>query len=447
MKKSMIYLLVFAILSPSLAFSGEADRLGCQICGMYIDQYQRTAGKLVSTEGEEIHTCGLACLLRLVEDKGGPDAFQSILVKDWVSGATIKATAATYVISSNIVPDMLPNIIAFSSTKEARDFVDKEGGEILTFSQALTIISPTAMTMPARIKTAVLPAKGATGLAVGAMFMTMDDVIIGDDSVSPRSFINRPGQMMGPKEMRSSATMLMANYGITDDLAIDVKTAYLDKEMEMYRMGGKETLTTTNSGLGDTLVSLRYNLYKNSKYSQFASALLQTSVPTGDFDKDYISQPGLQLGTGDFTFGGGLLYTYRYQNFWLHSMASYTHKLENSEDFKFGDETLFGVALHYTPSYDLMFGLESDTIYYQENENSGTEVGNSGGTRSRLTGVISWRFLTALGGNFNLRLMAGLPVYEDLNHESKMGMEAVQMGGGYYASLSINYKRRYGDHH
>ena len=213
--------------------------------------------------------------------------------------------------------------------------------------------------------------------------------------------------------------------------------------MEMYTMAGNKTVKTKNYGISDTFLSYRYSLFKSTYYNHFFSLLAEASLPTGDFDSKYLSQPGLQIGTGDFTFGGGLLYSYRYDDFWFHTMAGYTHILENSDDFKFGDQTRFGVALHYTPSYEFMIGVETDAVYYDKNEINNIEVGNSGGMRSMLTGVASWRFLTALGGNFDLRLTAGIPLYEDLNHAAQMGMETVQLGGGWFGSLSISFKRRF----
>lgn len=449
-KVHLFFVSVLALFIVS-GIAAANERFECHVCGMYIDQYQQTAGKLEYKDGKIVQSCGLACLLRMVEDAGGPDAFKVLAVKDWLTGEIIAAEKAMYVLSSKVIPDMLPSLIAFKNPADAKLFQQENGGEVITFSQALLVISPTAMTMPARIQTAVVPAKGSSGIGLSTMYMNMDRVVIGDSSSSPSDFIRRPGQMMGPKEMETTAAMLMLNYGITDYLALGIKTSYLDKQMEMYTMGGKQTKTTDNSGLGDIQFSFRYNFYKNTKYTHFTTALAEFSVPSGEFDDDYISQPGLQLGTGDLTFGGGLLYTYRYENLWLHSMARYTHKLENSDDFKFGDESRFGVALHYTPNYDLMFGLETDVVHYDENENMGIDVGNSGGWRSYLTGVASWRFLTALGGNFNLRLVGGLPIYEDLNSTTKMGQDAVQMGGGWFCSLAISFNRRYSpfetDHH
>lgn len=442
--KAIVVVVVLAFSLGTFAY-GE-PRKECTVCGMYIDLYQKTAAHLETADGKHLDACGIACMLRIINDYGGPEAFAGITVKDWWTGQDTTAVNATYVLSSTLIPDMMPNVIAFATRENADRFQREYGGVIITFTEALLTISPTAMTMPTRLETAVVPARGALGLGVGQMFMTMDDVVIGNDSVDPGDFIQRPTQMMGPKKMTSYSTMMMANYGITDSLALSLNAAYLQKEMEMYQMGGAKTVTEENDGLSDTKVTLRYNFYKSTFYDHFLTALVGTSLPTGEFDDDYINKPGLQTGTGSFTFTGGMLYTYRFKKAWLHSKVAYIHKLENSDDYKFGDETNLGLALHYTPNYDTMFGIEADAAYYDKNENNGVDVGNSGGWRSNLAAVASYRFLTALGGNFNVKLAAGLPVYEDLDHATQMGAESVQMGGGWFASLAISYNRRFSDH-
>ncbi len=397
-------------------------------------------------DGTKIDTCGVVCMLRIINDEGGPDAFSSISVRDWVSKETVHAGDATYVIGSNLIPDMLPNIIAFKNIDDARAFREKEEGNILNFTQALMSISPMGMTMPARIKPAILPPAGAFGVGVGYMHMTMDKVKIGNDTEDPDDFIERPGQMMGPKKMESNGEMLMLNYGISNKLALSMKWAYLDKKMEMYKMGGSKTETINNSGFGDIDLTLRYNLWHNTYYSRFFTLLAGTSLPTGNFDDAHINRPGFQVGTGAFSFAGGLLFSHRYSDLWFHYLASYTTKLENSEDYKFGDEVRFGAAVHYTPNYNLMMGLEVDAVNSAKNEYQGENVDNTGGFRSKLSAVVDWKFLTALGGNFSLRLIGGIPIYEDLNHYTTTGMmsmEKVQMGGGYFTNIMINFKRRF----
>src|SRR3546814_1633882 len=51
--------------------------------------------------------------------------------------------------------------------------------------------------------------------------------------------------------------------------------------------------------------------------------------------------------------------------------------------------TKLGAALHYTPNYDLMLGLELDATDTGKNENFGITVQNSGGRTVMLTGVAS----------------------------------------------------------
>ncbi|NOY53237.1 MAG: hypothetical protein GXP58_06400 [Deltaproteobacteria bacterium] len=49
----------------------------CRICGMYLDVYHRTVATAVSKTETE-HTCGVADLVRLIDAKGGPNAFSRI---------------------------------------------------------------------------------------------------------------------------------------------------------------------------------------------------------------------------------------------------------------------------------------------------------------------------------------------------------------------------------
>jgi hypothetical protein len=213
--------------------------------------------------------------------------------------------------------------------------------------------------------------------------------------------------------------------------------------MESYRNGGAATQTTYNDGFGDVEVNLRYALWKNAYYSKFFSLLAGTTLPTGEFETGFISMPGLQTGTGDFTFTGGLLFSHRFRNFWFHYMASYTYVLENDDDYKFGDTTRFGAAAHYTPTYDILLGLEAYGDFAEKDEFLGSRVGSTGGLRTNLAGVAEWKFLTALGGNFSVRGAAGIPIYEDLNHFAVGQSEKVKLGEGYFFSGTINFSRRF----
>jgi len=440
----LIIVMMAAACATGSAVAAElGGRTGCRVCGMYIDQYQHTASELTYKDGRHSEACGMACLLRIVQDEGGPDSFTSIMVRDWESKEPVSAADATYVIGSRLIPDMMPSIIAFRSSEAAQKFINEQGGEPLDFHQALSAISPMGMTMPTRIKSAVLPPQGAFGVGLGYMYMKMDEIKMGSSSKDPDDFVRRPGQMMAPKEMTTDAEMMMFNFGLTDSVALGLNLSYLEKEMQMYKMGGNQVQTDTNSGLGDMALSLRYNIWRDNYFSRFFTLLAETTFPTGDFAEEWIDTAGLQLGTGDYTFTGGLLYSQRYSNFWFHGLASYTYKVENNDDYKFGDDARIGLALHYTPNYDWLLGLELDSLFQGKNEKNGMDVGNTGGSRTNLAAVADWKFLTALGGNFSLRLTAGIPIYEDLNHVTSGTMERVALGGGYFANVSLNFNRRF----
>jgi hypothetical protein len=181
---------------------------------------------------------------------------------------------------------------------------------------------------------------------------------------------------------------------------------------------------------------------KDTYYSKFFTLFGGTTIPTAQFKEEFITMPGLQNGTGAFTFTGGLLFSNRYKDFWFHSMASYTTLLENGKDYKFGDTPRFGAAVHYTPAYYFMAGLEIDNAYSAKDKYRGDKVNNTGGFRSNLSGVTEWKFLTALGGNFSLRLCGGVPVYENLRHYRVGQSEKAKLGGGYFFTAMINFGRR-----
>ena len=161
-------------------------------------------------------------------------------------------------------------------------------------------------------------------------------------------------------------------------------------------------------------------MWRSTRWDKFATILLGTTLPTGHFDGNLVSAgtigqaAGLQLGKGTATFTGGLLYSQRWKDFWFHTQALYTVNPENDDDFAYGDVVNGAMALHYTPNYNLMVGVEMDASYAAENQYRGFDIGNSGGTASNLAFVSDYRFLNAFGGNFKLRGSIGFPIYEDL---------------------------------
>jgi nitrous oxide reductase accessory protein NosL len=448
----MLVVFQFTLISAWVSAEETHPRESCRVCGMYIDRYEKSAAELVLKDGTTEHTCGVACMLREVTDAGGISAFKSVKVHDWVSGKLVDAETATYVLGSKVIPDMVPNYIAFAKREEAEAFAAKEGGEVIDFNIAYEDVSPVGTTAPFRIRTAVTPGAGNFSAGIVYGYQQKDDLKIGSNAVDPNSFIHgNKAQPKAPKEMQVQQQALTLNYSPTDNLALFMNVPWFEKRMSTLTQPtpGKFGETVDNeNGLGDISLEGRYNLWRSTRWDKFATVLLGTSLPTGHFDgardasTHLISQPpGLQLGKGTATFRGGMLYSQRWKDFWLHTTAIYDVNPENGDNFAFGDVATTGLALHYTPNYNWMFGVEMDASYTEKNTDRGVKIGNSGGTVTNLAFVSDYRFLNALGGNFKLRGSIGLPIYEDLNYKKATNprgqFEQVQLGNGYFANLSV----------
>lgn len=438
-RKAVVFIVAVLMLAST---SQAAERESCQLCGMYIDLYQKTSAIVTTKAGQVEKTCGCADMLRLVTDAGGPDAFTAVIVHDWASGREIAAADATYVVGSDLVPDMIPNIIAFADEGEAKAFIAEHGGALLTFNQALQAISPMGMTMPNRVLSAVPQPKGASNFGVGYMTMEMDNLKMGSDDVSIAQFNAATGRMVAPKEMESSGVMMMANYGITDVLSLTAKIASVEKTMisdVKLPSGMHVERERENSGITDLDLKLRYNLWRDDYYSKFFTVMANVTLPTGDFDTEFANattnMPGLQLGTDSINLGGGLLGSLRFGDFWVHTELSFLVNPENDDNYDFGDVAKLGAALHYTPNYDVMIGVELDATDTGKNEFNGVTMENSGGQAVTLTAVGSWRFLSALGGNFTVSGSYGQPLYQDVNW---YGLET-----DYAATAMLNFTYRF----
>jgi nitrous oxide reductase accessory protein NosL len=427
------------------------ERATCRVCGMYIDQYQKSAAELVYKDGKKEYTCGVACMLREIEDAGGISEFKSVQVHDWVSGKLVDAETATYVLGSKIIPDMVPNYIAFANRDEAEAFVAKEGGEVIDFNIAYQDVSPVGTTAPFRIRTAVTPGKGNFSVGMVYGYNQKDRIKNGSNGKNPSDFINgNPAQPQAPEKIQIHQQALTFNYSPTDDLALFMNVPWFERKQNVLVRTGTQVNETTaeKNGIGDIGIEGRYNLWRSTRWDKFATVLLGTTLPSGHFDGNrnaagaIITPPGVQLGKGVATFTGGLLYSERWKDWWLHTSALYTVNPENSDDFAYGDVASVGMAVHYTPNYDLMVGVEMDASYTEKNEDLGVKVANSGGTAVNLAFVSDYRFLNALGGNFKLRGSIGLPVYENLNSNPSVNARRqpftqVQLGDGFFANVSV----------
>lgn len=453
----------------------------CRVCGMNIEEYKRSSARLVWKDGVTEWTCGVACALREIEDAGGVDKFESAIVHDWNTGKEVDIRKAFFVVGSSVIPDMIPNYIAFEKFEDASNFKAAKGGDLMTYDLAYEDSSPRGNTVPFRVRTAVTPGANAFSAGITYGYMQKDQVKMGESGVDPLGFIARnPSQPRTPNELQIQTQSLVFNWSPTDRMALFMNLPWSERQVTGYqrkavinpntgmpvrdpKTGVVKTnivdTTRTANGIGDLALEMRYNMWRSSHFDKWFSLLVGTTLPTGNFNavrqRDLVTgnmltaeAPGMQLGKGTATMTGGLIYSQRWDDFWIHGNLLYQINPENNNHYSYGDVATAALGLHWTPNYDLVLGVEMDAIYSDKNRDGRVRISNTGGTEADIAAIFDWRMFNAAGGNFNLRGAAGLPFYQDLNYKdirSPLGGSArqVQLGEGFFANIALTYQTRF----
>ena len=147
------------------------------------------------------------------------------------------------------------------------------------------------------------------------------------------------------------AEILAVPVRIDSDTILTVVTRVLHKELNFTGPGSAKT-QLSDTGLGDTTLLLKRRFYVNN----FPGGGIQLAVlggvklPTGDHDQrdpqGNLLPPGLQLGTGSVDVPVGLVFTAFKDRLGFNS--AFVHQFNNDSDgFRFGDETKINLALGY----------------------------------------------------------------------------------------------------
>jgi nitrous oxide reductase accessory protein NosL len=134
----IIVLLFCSLLAIDVLFpvEGVTGRQECSVCGMWIDQYERTHHVVITKNGKTEHYCSFACAAKGIEIHKGE--IEAIKTADFTTKRLIDADKAYYLEGSNI-PGVMSYIsrIAFASEADAKKFQKQYGGRIVTLKQAL----------------------------------------------------------------------------------------------------------------------------------------------------------------------------------------------------------------------------------------------------------------------------------------------------------------------
>lgn len=141
MKPGLALLLGFILSLWGTPFAQELNDIEqyryCKYCNMDRGQYARSRMLVTYSDGSQFGACSIHCVaidLALHIDKTP----QLIQVADYNSRELLEAESAYWVIGGNLPGVMTKRAKwAFKSSREAEDFVERYGGKLGTFDQAM----------------------------------------------------------------------------------------------------------------------------------------------------------------------------------------------------------------------------------------------------------------------------------------------------------------------
>lgn len=179
------------------------------------------------------------------------------------------------------------------------------------------------------------------------MRMTMDGLLDGTDSVSTAEAVNMMGPyayMMAPTKMSMNMHMVMAMYGMNENLSLMLMANYLNKDMDMQARDGTQS-NMKSSGIGDSQIGIMYAVNKQ------LTASLNLGIPTGSIDEKSdmvmsatatmfdVQQPySMQLGSGTYDLIPSITYQQNDGHWNWGGQATLTLRTgENDNDYTLGN--------------------------------------------------------------------------------------------------------------
>ncbi len=317
--------------------------------------------------------------------------------------------------------------------------------------------------MPMNIPGGGIPETYEFRLKVSPMYMRMDGLRDGTDSISSKSLLGMPvmggiptGKFMAvPSDMDMRMMNVTAGYSFSDNFFAGVMLMYKDNSMDMLfnsmmqTVTGQEGYAMESSGIADTMLMAKYRLYADDPLiprSQ-VSLLFGLSIPTGSINEKNREHPlamrqgeqlpySMQLGSGTFDPTIGVLYQGSSSPWWWGVNGSYTARLyDNDRDYRPGNELRIDTYGMYQLRHDFLVQGQLNAKYQGKiqgemdeavtAESGRTTPGdpaspymsplwdpdNYGGRQLLLTLGFQWQPIPLHIVDFSV----GVPVYQDLN--------------------------------
>lgn len=122
--------------SGKIAEPAAADK--CVVCGMPPAMYPNNRAQALTADKKTLHLCSGHCLVNFLADPakyGGGDKPASVWATVYPEGMYDFAGGLFYVVGAKAMGPMGPEPFAFRTRKDAEDFVAKEGGRVVLFTE------------------------------------------------------------------------------------------------------------------------------------------------------------------------------------------------------------------------------------------------------------------------------------------------------------------------
>jgi len=263
--------------------------------------------------------------------------------------------------------------------------------------------------------------KGEFFISYSTEFHQISDLVSGTKNVNDET----------DRDRNSFSQVLSTSYAMTDRWSVSALVSYVKHNRTI---GSSFLGKTTTSGIGDSVILLRYTPLFITPFSRHLISLgLGVRIPTGDddFGDNFVLSEDMQPSTGAY---GEILWTsYSYAfnqaaTVQFNTSVNYTVNEENDRKYAFGNEfNLFsGISHNIGTKFGYSAGLRYRTT--RADRRFGFDIPNTGGQWLDFIPGISY----AVTNHLNLGLSGRIPVWRKLDG-------VLQFTTSYAYSFSLSY--------
>ena len=263
--------------------------------------------------------------------------------------------------------------------------------------------------------------KGQLFISYSTEFHQISDLVSGTKNVNDET----------DRDRNSFSQVLSASYALTDHWAVSGLVSYTEHNRTI---GSSFLGKTTTSGIGDSVILLRYTPLFITPFSRHQISVgLGLRIPTGDdnFGSGFVLSEDMQPSTG--AYGEILWSSYSYAfnqaaTLQFNTSANYTVNEDNDRKYAFGNEfnLFFGLSHSIGTKFGYSAGLRYRTT--RADRRFGFNIPNTGGQWLDFVPGISYAFTDRL----NLGLSGRIPVWRKLDG-------VLQFTTSYAYSFSVSY--------